>query len=159
MTLEIPFQESSVLKIDLDFRPVDEWMAMWLETRGLILAKYGMKVLKVLPHESSRGVNFFIHVDRKLSDMEILLFQFLLGDDPTRCKINRWRIDRGVKNWNKIFSRKLYRKTSRYVECYYCGNRILIPKALKEKAIKGEEIEEGIEDTGPRGRRSLTKGG
>lgn len=130
--------KSNVLKIDIDFQPVDEWMQQWIETRGLILAHFGIKITKILPHKSSRGTNFFIHIDKQLIDMEILFLQFLLGDDSTRCKINKWRIERGIKHWNKIFSSKIYRKTSRYIECYYCGNRILTPKALKQQTVTEE---------------------
>lgn len=123
--------ESNILKVDLDFEPDESWLKIWVETRRLILRHYGIKIVKILPHKSSRGTNFFIHIDRELDSMERLLFQFLLGDDATRCKINKWRIERGIQNWNKLFSRKIYRKNARYIECQYCGNKIMIPKALR----------------------------
>ena len=127
----------AILKIDIDFEAPPEWIDKLLKTRLVILDFLGFYVEKVIPHKSTRGINYFIHIARRnstlmISDMEILMLQFLLGDDQTRCKINKWRIERGIKRWNKLFSRKIYRKTSRYIECYYCGNKILIPKAFKK---------------------------
>ena len=93
---------------------------------------------RIRERESTRGRNFFITIRENVDDETINMLQFLLGDDHTRVKINEWRIDRGVKNWNKIFTRKIYRKRTEMIECWYCGNQIPMPKLEEEEVSKDE---------------------
>lgn len=115
-----------VLKIDLDIKPPKEWMVIWYVTRNLILEQLGYKVVKTIQKETQRGLHIYIHLDKPVDDETANMLQFLLGDDHTRVKINQWRIERGVKRWNKLFHRVLYKKKAKVVECWYCGNKIPI---------------------------------
>jgi len=114
----------SVLKIDIDVKFDEGWFGYWIETRKIMLESLGFKVLRVFSHETKKGVNFFFHIKPDCDNELINMLQFLLGDDHTRVKINAWRITRGIKHWNKIFDRKLWRKNQKVIECWYCGNKI-----------------------------------
>lgn len=114
----------SILKIDIDFKPPEEWLECWIDTRYAILEYIGYTVNRISRHETTKGQNFFIEIDNELPSTEINKLQFLLGDDHTRVKINQWRIERGIKHWNKIFDRKLFRKKAKMITCWYCGNKI-----------------------------------
>ena len=119
-----------VLKIDIDFKAPKPWRHVWSATRFGILKDLGFNVIHFKEIESSRGFNYFIRLDKDIDDETVNMLQFLLGDDHTRVKINAWRIERGVKRWNKIFDRKIYRKDAKTIDCWYCGNKIMIPKEI-----------------------------
>lgn len=114
----------SILKIDIDFKPPEEWLERWIDTRYVILEDMCYTVNRISRHETTKGQNFFIEIDKELPPTEINMLQFLLGDDHTRVKINQWRIERGIKHWNKIFDRKLFRKKAKMITCWYCGNKL-----------------------------------
>ena len=114
----------TLLKVDLDIHPPEEWLKDWVKTRKAILKKFGLKPEYIKIFKTKRGLHIYIKINQELSDIQINKLQFLLGDDCTRVKINNWRIERGVPYWNKLFSKVLYRKKSKVVECYYCGNVI-----------------------------------
>jgi hypothetical protein len=115
-----------VLKLDMDFKPSKQWLKEWVETRYFLLEKLGYRAVEHDIFETTRGIHIYIKLDREVSDREANKLQFLLGDDYTRVKINQWRIERGIKNWNKLFHKVLYRKKAKTVTCYYCGNKIPI---------------------------------
>jgi len=114
----------TVLKIDLDYKAPEEWLLYWEETRCSMLKNLGYTLKRVKKHITTKGQNYFIEIEEKLSPQATNMLQFLLGDDHTRVKINQWRIERGIPHWNKIFDRKLWRKKAKTVTCYYCGNII-----------------------------------
>lgn len=114
----------TVLKIDIDAKFPEEWFSKWIDTRISLLKSMGYVVGHIFPHETTKGRNFFIHIKPDCDANTTNMLQFLLGDDHTRVKINAWRISRGIKHWNKIFDRKLWRRGAKTIECWYCGNRI-----------------------------------
>lgn len=114
----------TLLKIDLDIKPSKEWLKDWIRTRKMILWSELIRPSKVDIFETSKGLHIYFTVPDKLDDEEINRLQFLLGDDHTRVKINQWRIEHKVKGWNKLFSKVYYRKKSKFIECWYCGNKI-----------------------------------
>jgi hypothetical protein len=117
----------TLLKIDIDMQPPKEWMDAWLNTRKLIIGHLGYTWLGHDIFTTKRGIHVYIRILEKMRDAEINKLQFLCGDDPTRVKINAWRIERGVKYWNKLFHDVLYRRKPKLLECYYCGNKIPVP--------------------------------
>lgn len=101
----------TIFKTDLDVKLNKKEMELWIETRKLILKHLGFKVEKVIVRNSSRGHHFWWHVKgKKLKAQEINFIQLLLGDDMGRYYINKRRIERGVKNWNKLFSEVLWKR-------------------------------------------------
>lgn len=117
----------TVLKMDIDFLPEESWMKLYKETRVMMLESLGFKLVEIIEHKSSyKGIHIFMHIEgRELSSKEINMLQWIVGnDDHTRCKINAWRIERGILHWNKIFDRKLFRKKAKTITCFYCGNII-----------------------------------
>jgi len=101
-----------ILKIDQDLKVPEEWIEKWKISRVALLKSLGIEVKEIITQESKRGYHHWIHCESKkeLSDEEINMLQFLCGDDPGRVYINSLRIKRGVKNWNKLFSKVLWRK-------------------------------------------------
>lgn len=114
----------TVLKIDVDYKAPEQWLEIWEQTRKVLLIGLGFTVKRMVKHETTKGQNYFIEIEEELTPEDTNRLQFLLGDDHTRVKINQWRIERGIPHWNKIFDKKLWRKESKVVECWYCGNKI-----------------------------------
>lgn len=114
----------AVLKVDIDYKAPEKWLLIWEQTRKVLLIGLGFTVERIVKHETTKGQNYFIEIKEELSPETTNMLQFLLGDDHTRVKINQWRIERGIPHWNKIFDRKLWRKGTKTVECWYCGNQI-----------------------------------
>jgi len=131
-------EESCMLKIDVDYLPPKSWLREWIETRKTILESLGYKVKRIDIFKSSkRGFHAYIQLDRPIPPQTLNKLQFLCGDDPTRVKINNWRIQRGIKDWNVLYHRVLYRKKAKYlVRCEYCGNYIPIPEEWIKNAKK-----------------------
>ncbi len=104
-----------VLKIDIDLR-LDKWhwFEDYIRTVRAILKEFGYPVVKVRFEESSskRGFHFWftIQSSRKISDAYLNRLQFFCYDDRTRVVINRIRIRKGVKVWNKLFSKVVWKK-------------------------------------------------
>jgi hypothetical protein len=114
----------TLLKIDLDLQPPEDWLKLWMETRIEMLKYLGYTPVEWRTFKTKRGVHIYIRIVEKIPDMEANKLQFLCGDDPTRVKINIWRIKRGIPYWNKLFAEVLYRKKRKTVTCWYCGNKI-----------------------------------
>ena len=125
---------TTVLKVDVDYKPPEAWLGYWEQTRKILIKEFGYTLKRMTKHETTKGQNYFIEVEEDLPPEIINMLQFLLGDDHTRVKINAWRIERGIPHWNKIFDRKLWRKEAKEViTCWYCGNKIpLISHGRKE---------------------------
>ena len=117
---------TSTLKIDLDIKPPEKWLDLWKITRASILADLGIHITDLREKETEKGWHFWIDVDRDLDENTINMLQLLLGDDHTRVRINTWRIQREIPHWNKLFDRKLWRKETKTITCWYCGNKIPI---------------------------------
>jgi hypothetical protein len=117
-----------VLKIDIDFQPPERWLKLWIETRFNMLRSLGYTPYSYSTFETTRGIHIYIHLKEELPDETVNMLQFLCGDDPTRVKINQWRIKRKIPHWNKLFFKVKYRKKAKTVTCYYCGNIIPLPE-------------------------------
>ena len=115
-----------VLKLDVDFKPPEDWLKLWIETRIKMLEylKYKVKGYKIV--ETNRGFHAYFYLEHDVDDNTANMLQFLLGDDATRVKINVNRIKRGVKYWNKLFSRVRYIKHGTIVECPYCNGKFIV---------------------------------
>lgn len=122
----------TVLKIDIDYKAPEVWLELWKATRKGMLSALGYHVIRIVKHETTKGQNYFIEIEKELTPEDTNRLQFLLGDDHTRVKINAWRIERGIPHWNKIFDRKLWRKKAKTVTCWYCGNTIPLIGVEKE---------------------------
>ena len=103
----------NILKIDVDLR-IDRWG--WIDkykkfvAAGLKSLGYGVEKIVVRESDSKKGLHIWIHLDREVDDRTKNMLQFLCCDDRTRVRINYYRIEAGVKNWNKLFSKVLYRR-------------------------------------------------
>lgn len=123
----------ALLKIDLDVKVPEKWLDHWKKTRVDMLEAMGYKVRQIAFFGTRRGYHCYIRLNKFVTKKHMNELQFLLGDDQTRVKINQWRIERGVKNWNKLFHKVLYRKKPKTVTCRYCGNVIPI---IERKEVK-----------------------
>jgi hypothetical protein len=127
-----------VLKLDVDWMPDDpRWLEEWKEARRLVLERmYGLEVLRFYTERTERGFHAWIHVasPRRLGDADVNRLQFVLGDDATRCKINAEKIKAGIGDWNRLFSRVIWRRRSKYyVRCMRCGAVIPILRLPREE--------------------------
>jgi len=125
-----------VLKIDIDHR-IDKWRWTRAYKKAVtnLLQGFGYKVEDIIikPSSSGRGVHIWIKIDgKKLTEMRKVMFQFLCCDDQTRVAINRWRVKRGVKNWNKLFSKVLYKRIDTKEPCHSCRLRRIVKEMFKE---------------------------
>lgn len=129
---------AQLLKLDVDYYPPRRWLEDWIKTRKAILETLGYKVVRVDIFKSSRrGFHAYIQIDKPVSAYTLNRLQFLLGDDSTRVKINNWRIKRGIKDWNILYEKVLYRKKAKcIVRCEYCGSFIPIPDEWIRNAKK-----------------------
>lgn len=125
-----------VLKLDIDWKAPAEWREKWRVTRLGMLFGLGYDIAKVLEYETNRGYHYYIHISKDVDDATANYLQFLLGDDATRVKINQWRIERGIKHWNKLFSRVLWKRKIKGIRCYYCGNFIPIRERRQRNGLK-----------------------
>jgi len=104
-------------KVDLDVKLDEEKeRKCWELTRTNMLSDLGYIVVDVITTETDRGMHTVINylVPFEISDKDQNLIQLLLGDDQTRFKINRQRLERGIKmeDANILFSRVLQRFTA-----------------------------------------------
>ena len=131
-------REKYVLMFDVDWKPPKEdWVRSWIELRKWVLREvWGFEVKEVYLDYTERGFHVWIHFlgPPGLDDETILMLQFLLGDDATRCKINHIKISRGFKDWNRLFAKVIYRRKAEYVaRCQYCGNIIPLVGFIKKE--------------------------
>ena len=121
------------LKIDVDLKLPSKWLEMFIKSRKVMLEGLGFEVEEIVERETERGHHFWIKINskKKLSDMDINMLQFLCSDDWGRVIINAYRIKRGVKKWNKLFSKVIWRKKMSDYQKY---------KRLLRKMKKGKEV-------------------
>lgn len=132
-----------MLKVDIDVHPPKEWLNKWLDTREAIIEKEGLSIEYSKTFQTKRGFHAYFKLTKNLPDEEINKLQFLLGDDATRVKINAWRIKRGIKRWNKLFHKVLYRRKAKVLTCYYCGNKIPVPNRwlTRQTKLPSQDVE------------------
>jgi len=103
-------------KIDLDVKLGEEEKSYWNHSRRLIIEDAGGKVMDVITTDTDRGQHTVINwlTIEEWTDQQLNFMQLLLGDDQTRFKINRQRLERGIsmKDANILFSRVLQRFTA-----------------------------------------------
>jgi len=121
------------LKIDIDFIPPAHWLSVWKDTRKVMLEHLGYDVENIIVDKSSsgKGIHVWIRINAGvLSDADLNMLNWLMGDDQTRVKINLMRIERGEKEWNKLFSSVLW---TRPVDekCIKCKIRKYVTETLK----------------------------
>ena len=92
----------SVLKLDLDFKPPEEWFREWLRTRLIILRAEGLKATKTCIHPTERGYHIWIHLNKPIPYEEQIKLQFLLGDDHQRAYFNQQRM--GFTRFRSLFN-------------------------------------------------------
>jgi len=127
--------EVTTLKIDVDWRPPrDDWVLEWINLRRKMIGNLGYEVLDVSLAYSDKGFHVFFYIKGKLEPEEILKLQFILGDDPVRCKINYMRLLRGTfPRLNIIFDHVTYRRPPDE-KCLTCK----VWRAFKE-LVEGEK--------------------
>lgn len=104
-------------KVDLDVKLVEiRDIGRWEFTRDAILRSFEYIVVDVITMETDRGMHTVINYLSlwEISDKDQNFMQLLLGDDQTRFKINRQRLERGIsmEKANILFSRVLQRFTA-----------------------------------------------
>jgi len=103
-------------KIDLDVKLGEEEKSYWNHSRRIIIESAGGKVMDVITTDTDRGQHTVINwlTKEEWSEQQLNFMQLLLGDDQTRFKINRQRLERGIsmKDANILFSRVLQRFTA-----------------------------------------------
>ena len=98
----------SKLKIDMDWKPPKEWLDIYLNITIQALGSY-YSSLEVKESHGGKGYHIIIHLTEEISDMRACRWQFILGDDRTRCRLNYARIKAEIKGWNKLWSYKIKR--------------------------------------------------
>jgi hypothetical protein len=98
----------NIIKIDIDFKPSEDWLKDWIETRKLILEYLNIGVYKVNKHESYNGLHFWFHLDKEIDYNTMLKLQFLLGDDHGRIwfGLQREGFIRFRSKFNMLFGKK-----------------------------------------------------
>jgi hypothetical protein len=101
--------KTSILKIDLDVKPPEEWLQEWIETRKLILFAKGLDVTKIYKHPTEKGWHFWFHLSHPISFDEAIKLQFILGDDQQRVyfSLQRKGFTKFKHLFNILFSKKL----------------------------------------------------
>ena len=96
------FPLGSVLKLDFDWTPPTNWYEKKIDLIRSIFhgATWYTK-------NSERGFHLFVHLNQDLIEEEICMWQWVFGDDQDRTRLNYARMRKGVKNWNKLFVRKI----------------------------------------------------
>lgn len=92
----------SVLKLDFDWTPPSKWVERKYESISNILSAGTFTSV-----ETKRGFHMIVHLNEDLTEEEICMWQWVFGDDQTRCRLNYARLKSGVENWNKLFVRKI----------------------------------------------------
>ncbi len=102
----------NTLLIDVDWRPpFKEWIDKWVELRKEMLRRLGVEFEDIVVSYTDRGFHVWVWLKKDLPPEKVLELQFLLGDDPVRCKINYFRLKRGVfERYNLLFSKVIYRR-------------------------------------------------
>jgi hypothetical protein len=90
------------LKLDLDGKyGLSEFLK-----RIWILKYLGLRVVKVLVHDTVNGFHVRLVCDTQIDDIKTVLIQALLGSDYRRELCNLLKIERGSQHWNILFKEK-----------------------------------------------------
>ena len=109
--------ETRTLHLDWDWKPPKRWVNVWIDAKLRMLEDLGYKVGDVIiggsRAEKRRGYHVWVHVTKvgTFTEDEQNMLEWLLLDDPTRTRINRLRVHRGIKRWwSKLFSLVVWQK-------------------------------------------------
>ncbi|MEM2446482.1 MAG: hypothetical protein QW734_07475 [Candidatus Bathyarchaeia archaeon] len=98
----------TILKIDVDVKMDEKLLDKFIITRIAILEALGYEFKRISWMETKKGYHFWIEIREKLTDEEMCELQFLLGDDPARCRFNYLRLEAGCfRQFNVLFNKKL----------------------------------------------------
>ena len=108
-----------VFKIDKDNAQVfDMFRKEWVDITRSLLKIFGLKLTNIIikPSPSKRGYHIWVHAEgsKKLKNKDFVRIQYLLGDDETRSYLALARIERGIKHWNKLFSKVVWKRDQKY---------------------------------------------
>ena len=97
------------LKVDMDWRPPEDWMKEWHFEANWLLLHQGAHIKKRVVQLSKHGYHIRFCLGYEIGDEMALWLQFLLGDDRVRCKLNYGRWMSGIEDWNKLWKCKVGR--------------------------------------------------
>ena len=103
-------------KVDLDVKLDRDEKTWWRISRKALIESFGGDVIDIIITDTERGqhtvINWVTYGNWTEQDQNFI--QLLLGDDQTRFKINRQRLERGItmEDANILFSRVLQRFTA-----------------------------------------------
>jgi hypothetical protein len=132
-----------ILHVDLDYQFPQEWLEIWKRQRTIMLEYMGHDVDKIIIKKSpsKQGYHCWTHIRtfKQLSDEEINMLQWLLGDCQTRVWINILRCHRGLrKYWSKLFVRHLYKKPLPK-RCQKCRLREILNEMREAYVVQAAE--------------------
>ena len=100
-------------KIDLDVKLDRDEKTWWSISRKALIESFGGDVIDIIITDTERGQHTVINwlTQGNWTEQDQNFIQLLLGDDQTRFKINRQRLERGIsmEKANILFSRVLQR--------------------------------------------------
>jgi len=103
-----------VLKVDLDYKMPLDLLKKFILSKYGSLRILGINVHRVLVYSSKRGLHLFVYIssNKNLSELDLCILQFFVGDDFGRTIINLRRIigDMDWKKYNKLFSDVVWRR-------------------------------------------------
>ena len=100
--VKLQIEETTDLKLDLDGKNG----LNTLISRIWILKYLGLSLKDIKVYDTVNGYHVVISCANRLSDMEIILFQLLLGEDYRRGLYNYLKVKKGVLDWNILFKEK-----------------------------------------------------
>jgi hypothetical protein len=96
----------TVLKIDIDHKKLS-----WFTFKGIqLLSRYfHLRYLLIKKSPSKKGWHIIIGLKEKMTDSEIIAWQFAIDSDRKRERYNllRHTFGNSMKDWNILFSNKI----------------------------------------------------
>jgi len=124
--------EEVIFKTDFDIKLPEKWLKDLIKAKEAVLEAFHYQPLEIICRDTERGYHFWHKcLGKPIDPMEMNKMQLLLFDDWGRVIINAYRIKRGVKKWNKLFSKVIWRKKMSDYQKY---------KRLLRKMKKGKEV-------------------
>ncbi len=123
-----------ILLIDIDTKLLKLWKTPYEKTRKVILKEMQLMIEEIILKPSDKkGYHYYFHVwGKSMSSKDLNMIQYLMGDDTTRVWINHIRLGRGIKKWNKMFAKVIYRKPPAK-PCPVCRKTLGILKDLDKE--------------------------
>ena len=113
---EVMGHEIITSKIDLDVKLDRDEKTWWEISRRALITSFGGVAIDIIVTDTERGQHTVINwmTRHNWTEQDQNFIQLLLGDDQTRFKINRQRLERGIgmEDANILFSRVLQRFTA-----------------------------------------------